>query len=354
MDLGIFENNKKNAQEKRKNFEQQLALIFITDYQSIKHLLSPKFKVSDNLGDEGIKKLFVEIEKRIKKNLPINQAVLSSDEELTNVVNEILNASITIPESTSFEEIINEIISLKQIIFFCDLLSNQLGVELTSTNINETLETLNEKISKISTNVTSEDIFHSSEDISQEYKTKTIPEIISGEMDKNIQHFLSYPKIDGIFNGISPAEIFVIAGMPGIGKTTFALTLLIDVCKEFKKYNEEKKEDDPKKCCLFIEMEMTYQDIHKKIVTSHTQTVIKNEEKSLKTKTDDDLENHKNFIFSKIDDSILPYEITTKTLTVKEIEKKIKSAKAEGKIYPVIFIDYLDVLGTEKDAEKEQ
>lgn len=61
--------------------------------------------------------------------------------------------------------------------------------------------------------------------------------------------------------GLNPGALYVIAGRPGMGKTTLAISLAIDIAKEYNEKND---------CVVIFSLEMSQKRIHENILSNLT------------------------------------------------------------------------------------
>ena len=133
--------------------------------------------------------------------------------------------------------------------------------------------------------------------------------------------------LDGYTGGLQKSDMIVLAGRPGMGKTTFALNLAYNMCKNDK-------------TVLFFSLEMNDIQLVKRIVSSLS--FVSSDNIRTGKLTDDDMtsivnsavELHGKKLF--ISDSTL--------LTIADLRNKCQKLRTQEKALDIVFIDYLQLM----------
>lgn len=136
-----------------------------------------------------------------------------------------------------------------------------------------------------------------------------------------------YPKLDEITNGFKEGDMIVVAGRPGMGKTSFALNMAIEMAK--KDFH-----------VLFFSLEMPASQLGVKIIS--TECCISSKDFMTGQLSQDDCQK----MWSQIDMiQRLPIFIDdSPNLTVAELRAKSKKVMHDNKKLDIIFIDYIGLM----------
>lgn len=162
-------------------------------------------------------------------------------------------------------------------------------------------------------------------DIEERYNAKDEEKMFTGFYD-----------LDRLIAGLHKEEITILAARPGVGKTAFALQLMIQLAK---KGNHS----------LLISREMSTMQLAKRLL-SNIGKIDGNKLRLCKTLTDDDWQ--KIGIAQGILTD-LPIEINDTISTVQEIRAYCRELKGKGKL-DLLIIDYLGLLKSIKKAESKR
>jgi replicative DNA helicase len=152
-----------------------------------------------------------------------------------------------------------------------------------------------------------------------------------GETGKSLDNFIEdkskyistgFSNLDTKIGGLQEGSLCIIGGIPSIGKTSFILNIINNLCRQGKKV-------------LLITLEMTYQDILLKLLSINSGFTFAGMYKILKNKESNDF-NKLNEIWNKIENYNL-YLAGTSGIYLSKIEKFINNLPG----IDVLFIDYL-------------
>lgn len=162
-------------------------------------------------------------------------------------------------------------------------------------------------------------------DIEKQYNSKYDEKLFTGFSD-----------YDRVTAGFHPQELTIIAARPGVGKTAFALELMVNLSKR-------------KNHCLFISREMSTMQIGKRILSNFS-GVDGQKLRFCKSLNDED--------WSKIGKTAgyicdLPIEINDSLSNIQEIRAYCRELYNKNKL-DVLFIDYIGLLKTLKKCDSRR
>lgn len=163
------------------------------------------------------------------------------------------------------------------------------------------------------------------EDIEQKYNAKQEDKLFTGFYD-----------LDKLTAGLHPEELTIIAARPGVGKTAFAIQLMLNMAKKGNK-------------CLFVSREMSQIQIAKRIL-SNLAVVDGQKLRFCKYLTDEDWE--------KIGDATgeifeLPIELNDRLSTIQEIRAYCRELKNKDSL-DLLIVDYLQLCRSLKKTENRR
>jgi replicative DNA helicase len=162
-------------------------------------------------------------------------------------------------------------------------------------------------------------------DIEEKYNAKNEYKLFTGFYD-----------LDKATAGLHPEEMTIIAARPGVGKTAFAIQLMLNLAK---------KENN----CLFVSREMSNMQIAKRILSNMAE-----------------VDGHKLRLCKSLDDtdwkklseatgkiSSLPIELNDKLSTIQEIRAYCRELRIKGKL-DLLIVDYLQLCKSMKKTESRR
>jgi len=172
-----------------------------------------------------------------------------------------------------------------------------------------------------------------------DYKISSIVKRARRDMEEksiakdNGKLFTGYYDLDRITAGLHPEEFTLIAARPGVGKTAFALQLMLKLAEKGNN-------------CLFVSREMSSLQIVKRILSSVSEV---DGHKMRLCRTLDDADWQKIGI---AEDKIetLPVEINDKLSTVQEIRAYCRELKVQDRL-DLLIVDYLQLCKSMKRTE---
>lgn len=148
--------------------------------------------------------------------------------------------------------------------------------------------------------------------------------------------FTGFYDLDKITAGLHPEELTIIAARPGVGKTAYAIQLMLNMAK--------------KECkCLFVSREMSQLQITKRII-SNIALVDGQKLRFCKSLTDAD--------WQKMGESIgeisrLPIELNDKLSTIQEIRAYCRELKNKD-LLDLLIVDYIQLCRSLKKTESRR
>lgn len=148
--------------------------------------------------------------------------------------------------------------------------------------------------------------------------------------------YTEFPYLDRVTAGFHPQELTIIAARPGVGKTAFALQLMLNLSKKGN-YS------------LFVSREMSSVQICTRILSNIT-SIDGQKLRFCKNLHDDD--------WMKIGKSVghiteLPIEINDKLASIQEIRAYCRELRNKGRL-DILFIDYIGLLKTLKRCDSRR
>lgn len=145
-----------------------------------------------------------------------------------------------------------------------------------------------------------------------------------------------FDALDKITNGFQKSDLIVTAGRPGMGKTAFGLSVLLNAAQAGK-------------TCAFFSLEMSSESLVKRLISA----IAHIGQKTLRTGnfTSDEIERYieANNILEK-----LPiYLDDTPAVTVNQIKSKCRKLYNAGTL-DIIFVDYLQIMGYGKNLQNRE
>ncbi|MDD5064989.1 MAG: DnaB-like helicase C-terminal domain-containing protein [Phycisphaerae bacterium] len=148
--------------------------------------------------------------------------------------------------------------------------------------------------------------------------------------------FIGFYELDRITAGLHPEELTLIAARPGVGKTAFALQLMINLARK-------------ENCCLFVSREMSCMQIAKRLIANISDVDGQKLRycKSLDVKDWGKIGEAQEFL------EILPIEINDRLSTVQEIRAYCRELKNKGQL-DLLIVDYLQLCKSLKKTENRR
>lgn len=162
-------------------------------------------------------------------------------------------------------------------------------------------------------------------DIEKKYNTKQEDKLFTGFYD-----------LDKLIAGLHPEELTIIAARPGVGKTAFAIQIMLNMAKKGNK-------------CLFVSREMSQMQIAKRIL-SNLAVVDGQKLRFCKYLTDEDWEK---IGITTCEIFELPIELNDKLATIQEIRAYCRELRNKGNL-DLLIVDYLQLCRSLKKTENRR
>ena len=221
------------------------------------------------------------------------------------------------------------------------------------------IESFGKKISKLAKEVslTSEEVIEEIEKVIDELNHKKMPNTVvsvkdmalkqlalADKMNGNISNAgykVGFSVIDDKLNGLSKSDLIIIAGRPSMGKTAFALNVLLKFCERNAKLN-----------ALFFSLEMPPDQLYFRLVAMESDIPI-SKLKYDNVYNDDEIALKYGEGLSRIATKNINIADTS-SLTLFEL-KQIAKAQRDSKGLDLIVVDYLQLLtGENKRGQNKQ
>ena len=148
--------------------------------------------------------------------------------------------------------------------------------------------------------------------------------------------FTGFYDLDKMTAGLHPEELTIIAARPGVGKTAYAIQMMLNMAKKGVK-------------CLFVSREMSQMQLVKRIL-ANIAMVDGQKLRFCKSLTDDDWAK---IGFAVSDICKLPIELNDKLATIQEIRAYCRELKNKDSI-DLLIVDYLQLCRSLKKTENRR
>lgn len=300
-------------------FEQSIA--YITE-----NVLPVYFEVLEN------RNLFSEILKMKKEGIPINIMAITLEIRKRNLMTAVggLSKVSELSNDTTFQDAEN-------VQFYCNILKEEY---IRKKLIGEALNIFNsasDRSVQISDIVTSmavimksveKGLFNDKDLATSELIESALKEMNEAKMRKGFLGFSTGTKLDNFLCGIQPGTVYVVAARPGMGKSAFVKTIVVNLAKQqigCKVFSLEVKATKFVMNMFSDILEVENTEIFKGNITEHQTEKIRQEMKLLSP-------------YFEIDDK--------PAITIQYLERKVKLAVEKG--MKVIVIDYLQLMEVNK------
>jgi replicative DNA helicase len=148
--------------------------------------------------------------------------------------------------------------------------------------------------------------------------------------------FTGFYDLDKMTAGLHPEELTIIAARPGVGKTAYAIQMMLNMAKKGVK-------------CLLVSREMSQMQLAKRIL-ANIAMVDGQKLRFCKSLTDEDW---KKLAYATSDISRLPIELNDKLATIQEIRAYCRELKNKDSI-DLLIVDYLQLCRSLKKTENRR
>ncbi len=145
-----------------------------------------------------------------------------------------------------------------------------------------------------------------------------------------------FDALDKITNGFQRSDLIVVAGRPGMGKTAFGLSALLNAAKTGKN-------------CAFFSLEMSSEQIVKRLISA----IGKIGQRTLRTGNFSSSEMEQYIEANNVLEHLPIYIDDTPSITVNQIKGKCRKLYNDGKL-DIIFVDYLQIMGYNKQMQNRE
>jgi len=139
-----------------------------------------------------------------------------------------------------------------------------------------------------------------------------------------------FADLDTLTNGLQDSDLIIVAGRPGMGKTSFGLNMLYNIASQGKS-------------AVFFSLEMSTKQLINRLISSEAEI----ESSKLRTGNFNESDWKKIGDFSAKISKLDIYLDDTSSITVNQIRSKCRRLKSKNKL-DVIFVDYLQLMGYDK------
>ena len=145
-----------------------------------------------------------------------------------------------------------------------------------------------------------------------------------------------FEALDKLTNGFQKSDLIITAGRPGMGKTAFGLSVLLNAAQAGKH-------------CAFFSLEMSSEQLVKRLISA----VAHIGQKTLRTGNFTSEEIEKYLAANNVLDKLPIYLDDTPFITVNQIKAKCRKLYNAGEL-DIIFVDYLQIMGYSKHLQNRE
>lgn len=145
-----------------------------------------------------------------------------------------------------------------------------------------------------------------------------------------------FAALDKLTNGFQKSDLIIVAGRPGMGKTSFGLNVLLNAAKAGKK-------------CAFFSLEMSSEQLVNRLISSEGEIG----QNKLRT---GNLTHDETYRHAEVMNTLSKFDIyldDTSQITVNQIKAKCRKL-FNKKSLDMIFVDYLQIMGYNKNAQNRE
>lgn len=282
---------------------------------------------------ETNKAIYKAIRKLYDSKSPIDIITVSDAMNLDNSIEVIANLSNHVPTPENIEHYINKLktYTMRREIIKAALKAKEMA---ESDRFESAVELKNDVLQVFDIEVYENDkadntlqsiILAAFDDIEQKFNEK---------QENNL--FTGFHDLDKLTAGLHPEELTIIAARPGVGKTAFAIQLMLNLANKNNK-------------CLFVSREMSQIQIAKRII-SNLAIVDGQKLRLCKSLSDDDWRRIGRAV-GEI--SSLPIELNDKLATIQEIRAYCRELKNKKSI-DLLIVDYLQLCRSMRKTENRR
>lgn len=148
------------------------------------------------------------------------------------------------------------------------------------------------------------------------------------ERDRNVSGVISgFPDLDKVTNGFQRSDLIIVAGRPGMGKTSFGLNIVLNAAMTGH-------------AVVFFSLEMSSEQLVNRLISSEERIKLS----TLRTGNFQNDEWKKLGDFTSKLEKLDIYLDDTPQITVNQLRAKCRRLKARNKL-DMIFVDYLQIMG---------
>ena len=276
------------------------------------------FKDKNIVPDISLLYLYLEEHKKLK------------EDELDQVVNifTIVYEKSTAKDMSSYVKLIKEK-SVKSKL--CSTLSEEISISNKDLSSEELVDNIEKKITDIKSLM----------DIKEMCPINEVRKKYSENFRKKYEDFKQYGvRVTGVPTGIKPldnitsgfqrSDLIIIAGRPGMGKTSFGLSVLMNAA--LAGYH-----------CAFFSLEMSSEQLIQRLISGHA----KINQKLLRIGGVNEEEIQRIEVAEKLIDTLPIWLDDTPAATIQHIRNRCIALKNQGQL-DIVFVDYLQIMGVSK------
>lgn len=249
---------------------------------------------------------------------------------LEETINDIIAETTNTVNITSYAEIVREKSLLRKLINSC---SNIIEISCKENrNIDEVINEAEKNILSI-TNSYEKKEFFSVKDLIKEFLR--ITEEMENKKDSVIGLPTDYIDLDNKINGLNKSDLIIIAARPGMGKTAFALNIMLNVAKN-------------NKSALFVSLEMSAQQLFQRLMSIESEIPLQTIRNATYSYEEWDSVGKATTSINKTD-----IKISNDTENLFKLRTLARKLKNDGDL-DLIIIDYLQLMTMSSKNESRQ
>ena len=243
----------------------------------------------------------------------------------------LAEASSMIGDMTYYAKIVAEKAMLREVIDY----SRQLNTMcLDNQELPSVLEYAERRLNNISGNRQNMTLYRLSDLVRSELERLT--ELRDDSSGKFSQIKMGISALDNFMGGFNRSDLILLAGRPGMGKTSFALNIAYNIAAS--------TQNKPKLSVVFFSLEMSREQLARRIISS---TVLIDSKKMLTgAVSDQEWDDIYKFWHDDLNDVNLLFDDTS-MITVAEMKAKLRRVKNLG----MVMIDYLQLMSSGKKID---
>lgn len=251
-------------------------------------------------------------------------------EKIEESINEILTSITNTVKLVEYAMIIRDKSTLRRLINYSSKIC-EMSIK-DDRNAEDIVNEAEAMILSVSNSFSKKEVFDSGELIEEFVKKGNL---IRDNKGKAFSLSTGYTDLDKKINGLNKSDLIILAARPSMGKTAFALNLLINVASQ-------------KKSVLLVSLEMSAQQIFERIISVHSGIPLK---KIINRDLNDSEWTSLGITTGNI--ANMDIKISKQSTSISNIRNIARKLKSEGEL-DLIVIDYLQLMSSNVKVDNRQ